>query len=61
MHLASLDGLAVTGVENAANGSAIGPWKVRDGVLNLVVAVGKGDEHFSSGESIEVVHNILLI
>lgn len=47
-------------VENVANGGTIGEWSVWNRLVNSVVAVGKGDEHFTSIESVEVVSNVFL-
>lgn len=53
--------LAVISVVDVANSGSVRPWEVWNSVLNLVVAVGKSNEHVSSSEGIKVVLNVFLV
>ena len=56
------DSLAVAiWVEDVADSSSVTPWGVWNGNLLLIVGVGQGNEHVSSGESVEVVEDVFLL
>ena len=56
------DSLAVAiWVENIADSSSVSPWGIWNSDLLLIVRVGQGNEHITSGESVEVVEDVFLL
>ena len=61
VNLSTVHLLAVLVVEDVADRGAVSKWCLRDVNVDAVILVGKANEECATGESVEVVKNVLLL